>query len=128
MYLNSKEPNDVIIAQGGGNVGIGLHPHVGSQAPQAKLHVKLNSDDDAEVARFESNEGTKVVIDKDGNVGIGIVNPQSALQVSGYTQLDLTAGSPPAIDCNEASEAGRMKVDPDTDTLWVCMTSGWVAK
>ena len=77
---------------------------------------------------FQTGDSERVRIDGDGNVGIGTTSPQSALQVKGYTQLDLTAGAPPAEDCDEASERGRMKVDPDTDTLWVCMTSGWIAK
>jgi hypothetical protein len=63
-----------------------------------------------------------------GRVGIGTADPQSALQVSGYTQLDLTSGSPPAADCNEASERGRMKVDSAASLLYVCMNSGWVTK
>lgn len=87
---------------------------------------------DAAVRLFDESQGQTItplyMKAEGGNVGIGTMDPQSALQVSGYTQLDLTAGAPPAEDCDEASEAGRMKVDPDTDTLWVCITSGWVAK
>ena len=70
----------------------------------------------------------KMVIKGDGNVGIGTIDPQSALQVTGYTQLDLTSGAPPTADCDEASERGRMKVDSGAGLLWVCVDSGWVAK
>ena len=63
-----------------------------------------------------------------GNVGVGMTDPQSALQVSGYTQLDLTTGAPPAADCDQATERGRMKVDSGAGLLYVCADSGWVAK
>jgi len=61
-------------------------------------------------------------------VGIGTSDPQSALQVAGYIQLDLTAGAPPAADCNEATERGRMQVDSSAGVLYVCVDSGWMAK
>ena len=67
-------------------------------------------------------------IDHNGNVGIGTTTPQSALQVNGYTQLALTSGSPPAVDCNEVTERGRMKVDDTAGLLYICVASGWVSK
>ena len=68
-------------------------------------------------------------IDNAGNVGIHTTSPQSALQVSGYTQIDLTSGAPPSGDCNAESEAGRMKFDSTADLLYICSgLSGWVAK
>ena len=65
-----------------------------------------------------------------GNVGIGTTSPESALQVSGYTQLDLTSGAPPAPDCDEASEHGRMKVDATAGVslLYICTADEWVSK
>ncbi len=64
-----------------------------------------------------------------GDVGIGTMSPNSALQVSGYVQLDLTTGStPPAADCDAASEYGRMKVDDLNDLLYICTQSGWISK
>ena len=45
-----------------------------------------------------------------------------------YTQLDTSNGNPPDMDCNEASEIGRMKVDSQTTNLYVCTASGWVIK
>ena len=69
-----------------------------------------------------------LVLTPTGNVGIGTTTPQSALQVSGYTQLDLTTGAPPAADCDQASERGRMKVDSAAGLLYICVDSGWVAK
>jgi len=63
-----------------------------------------------------------------GSLGIGTTNPQSALQVNGYTQLALTSGGPPLEDCDEASERGRMKIDSTAGSLYICVDSGWVSK
>jgi hypothetical protein len=63
-----------------------------------------------------------------GNVGVGTRNPQSALQVVGYTQLDVTIGVPPAADCDDAAERGRMKVDSVGGSLYICVDAGWVGK
>lgn len=61
-------------------------------------------------------------------LGIGTTDPQSALQVEGYIQLDTLAAAPPAADCDEASERGRMKVDIVNDLLYICTNSGWISK
>lgn len=63
-----------------------------------------------------------------GNVGIGVAEPNSPLQLSGYLQLGTTAGAPPAADCDAATERGRMLTDPANGSLWVCANSGWVSK
>ena len=68
------------------------------------------------------------VIESSGYVGIGTPGPKSELQVISYTQLDLTSGMPPPIDCDEATERGRMKVDSAAGILSVCVDSGWAAK
>ena len=76
---------------------------------------------------FTSTSGNGLIVE-DGNVGIGTTNPQSTLQVSGYTQLALTSGAPPSEDCDSASERGRMKVDNAAGLLYICVDSGWVSK
>jgi hypothetical protein len=60
-----------------------------------------------------------------GNVGVGTSAPQSQLQVNGYIQLALTAGAPPAVDCNNTAQYGRMKVDATGNKLYVCTSTGW---
>ncbi|MCP4668796.1 MAG: hypothetical protein GY849_20860, partial [Deltaproteobacteria bacterium] len=69
-----------------------------------------------------------LVVSKEANVGIGTKSPNSALQVTGYVQLDTVSAAPPAADCDEASEEGRMKVDPTSELLYICVSSGWVTK
>jgi hypothetical protein len=70
----------------------------------------------------------RLSIEPSGDVGIGTKTPESALQVVGYAQLDLTSGAPPAADCDQASERGRMKVDSAAGSLYVCVDAGWMAK
>jgi hypothetical protein len=50
--------------------------------------------------------------------------------VSGYIQLPTISGAaPPAADCDDPSEYGRMLVRTDGATnLYVCTASGWVGK
>ncbi len=74
-------------------------------------------------------DNNRITILNTGNVGIGgTATPQSALQVIGYAQLDLTSGAPPVGDCDAAAERGRMKVDNAAGLLYICMNSGWVSK
>jgi hypothetical protein len=63
-----------------------------------------------------------------GRVGVGTDSPHSALQVEGYLQLDTLTAAPPAADCDEAAEYGRMKVDVTNSLLYICTASGWVTK
>ncbi|MFL6231104.1 MAG: beta strand repeat-containing protein [Pyrinomonadaceae bacterium] len=60
------------------------------------------------------------------NVGIGTTAPHSRLHVaSGYVQLPVATGVPPAADCAGAADYGRMKVDAVNARLYVCTSSGW---
>ena len=64
-----------------------------------------------------------------GNVGIGLSSPVSKLQVVGnYVQLPYRTTAPPASDCDETKEAGRMMVrsGPTAPNLYICRgTAGW---
>jgi hypothetical protein len=78
-----------------------------------------------------TNPGTEISGNmrvKNGNLGIGVDAPNSPLQVNGYLQLGTTASTPPATDCDDAAERGRMLLEPATGKLWVCVNSGWLSK
>lgn len=61
------------------------------------------------------------------DVGIGTYDPQSALQVEGYLQLDTLDGPPPPADCSDPAEHGRMKVDVANNVLYICTEWSWTA-
>lgn len=67
-----------------------------------------------------------MTITSTGNVGVGTTAPQSALQVTGYVQLDVINGAPVATDCDAAAEYGRIKSDPTNNKLYMCGSAGWV--
>lgn len=50
----------------------------------------------------------------------------NATNVSGgFVQLPLTNGTPPAAECNAASQYGRQKVDATNVRLYICTAAGW---
>jgi hypothetical protein len=83
-----------------------------------------------------TTDGNHILLNpnRNSNVAIGRTGPQSALHVSGYTQIDVLTSAPPAADCDAESEAGRMKFHKTTDILYICSgyicsgLSGWVSK
>ena len=120
LYINYLSNNNVFIASGGGNVGIG------TTSPNALLHVKSTGNGEIEVERasgalvniqaqsakgvigtdsnhplsLKTNAGERVHITSGGNVGINTTSPSQKLDVEGvikqkvYTVAYLpTAGS-----------------------------------
>ena len=151
LFLNNNSPEDVILAMGGGNVGVGtVNPtallHVvggenngataslritGSNAAQHLLMDGNEIDALADGLFLNNNSDQKVILATGGgNVGIGTAFPQSRLQVSGgYVQILTVSGNEPdSLDCNSAAEAGRMVVRTDGITnFYVCSgVTGWV--
>ena len=77
----------------------------------------------------DAGNNTFAIFKNNGKVGIGTTSPQSTLQVNGYLQLSTVDGTPPEQDCDNASEYGRMKVDPTSGApaLYACTADGWIA-
>lgn len=71
------------------------------------------------------NTHNALTVLKNGNIGIGKSNTNSAVDVEGYLELDESNGIPPPNDCNTNNERGRMKVDASATTLYVCTGNGW---
>jgi len=113
-------------------------PETGGDDSRARMRFATSEDwtDSAQgayISFFTTQNGSTLISEKmritdSGNVGIGTSAPQSAFQVIGYAQLDLTAGAPPAADCDQWEEHGRMLVDDNAGLLYICVASGWVAK
>ncbi len=64
---------------GPGNVGIG------TTSPLARLHIEETSSNDP--LRIRVSSSTKLIVDNDGNVGIGTHNPNFDLDVTGIMQV-----------------------------------------
>lgn len=56
---------------------------IGTQNPQAKLHVVQDSSASVLQLNDETNDPTPFVVDSNGSVGIGITNPTEKLEVNG---------------------------------------------
>jgi hypothetical protein len=71
-----------------------------------------------------ANTGSNAVgvegISADGYAGFFV----GKVKVSDYLQLAVVGTQPPAADCNEVAEAGRMKLDTVGQKLWVCVGAG----
>ena len=82
---------------------------------------------------------TRLVVDEDGDVGIGTLNPTASLEIQGcgnectalkigeyaaagrqYLQLDVENSDPASTSCDEASEIGRLAFRGDSNILFVC--------
>ena len=125
-----------IFVEDGGNVGIGttgpgepLHLHA-----QRKLYLGSNSlnygwklyskDVGAEDTPlyFDQNanavETTRMVIDKDGNVGIGTINPASALEIVGTTTVDDVEGPTSGLTMRAGWNSGGFAFKTGTGSAW----------
>ncbi len=83
---------DLVINDGGGNVGIG----VGSSAPGSRLEIKgAGSTSGTSSLHVKNSSATSLLfVRNDGNVGIGTSSPGTKLEVAG--QVKITGGSPGA--------------------------------
>jgi hypothetical protein len=60
-----------------------------------------------------------------GTVTLSLAATPVTQDAAGYARMPVTAGAPPAADCDAASEAGRMKFEPTANTLYVCDSTTW---
>lgn len=130
---------------GGGKAGISFGVSTSDDSRTLLYHsqtdnkfVISNDGDPNSKITFETREPTpdanneyktleRMRIDGKGNVGVGTANPQSKLQVNGYLQIASSNGAPPAADCDNDAERGRMTLDYANARLYVCngAARGW---
>jgi hypothetical protein len=60
-----------------------------------------------------------------GSVTLSLAATPVTQDADGYARLPLTVGVPPAADCDSAAEAGRLKYEAATDSLYVCDGTAW---
>ena len=60
-----------------------------------------------------------------GSVTLSLAATPMTQDAAGYARLPVTPGVPPAADCNEAAEAGRMKFETAADLLYLCNGTSW---
>ena len=83
---------------------------------------------DATGGNFNSVMANTFVIRASNGVGIGTNSPKSAFHVVGnYVQIPARAGAPPAADCDQVEEAGRVIGRTDgTPYVYICRgPAGW---
>jgi hypothetical protein len=60
-----------------------------------------------------------------GSVTLSLAAQPVTVDSAGYARLPVTASTPPAGDCNEAGEAGRMTFATSGGTIYVCDGATW---
>ena len=60
-----------------------------------------------------------------GSVTLSLAATPVTQDAAGYARLPVVTGAPPAADCDEESEAGRMKFDTASAVLHVCDGTSW---
>ena len=60
-----------------------------------------------------------------GSVTLSLAATPVTQDAAGYARLPVTPSVPPAADCNEAAEAGRMKFETAVDVLYLCNGASW---
>lgn len=119
------------VTSGGSNVAVGALAGDSITTGGSNILIGYNIDTPAATTSNHLNIGNTIYGDlSTGNVGIGTATPQSALHVPDgkYAQFeDNNAGAPPAADCDNAAERGRLSIDTTNNRLYVCngATRGW---
>jgi len=60
-----------------------------------------------------------------GTVTVSLAATPVIQDASGYARMPVTAGAPPAADCDTTGEAGRMSFAPSNNVLYVCDGTTW---
>lgn len=91
--------------------------------------LTLHSDDntylDGEkdiVFRRKSDFQKRMTIDEEGNIGIGIDDPDVTLHIKDIAKLEPQKSAPA---CNQVIYVGRIYFNLKDDTLKVCTSGGW---
>lgn len=97
-------------------------------AGQGTASAMITTADADETLTIDPNGNGLVVLQ--GNVGIGTAAPNSLLEVagSGYFQFAKTSsGAPPAADCDNNAERGRLSISTSNNRLYICngAARGW---
>lgn len=119
----------------GGSIVFKIKDTGGTAYETANIDFYRDTADDAGALAFSTYSAVNTFaehmrIRANGNVGIGTTSPQSSLHVPDgkYAQFeDNNAGAPPAGDCDNDAERGRMSIDTTNNRLYVCngATRGW---
>ncbi len=134
--IGTTDPSRVLHVQSDGQLEVeieetrpGFAAHLYMRNPARSWLLFSDSEPDYFAIQDETQRLNRVVIDSEGNVGIGTSTPNSRLEVAaGYFELPTSDGIPPASDCDQPAEVGRMTMDSFSAALYVCSARGWVRK